>query len=241
MWCPNHRWEFSNPGMTVCPSCGAELVAELPEAEPVAATHDPVAVPAGDEPEPRAVEEPSVRATRLDSFDRLVAPMLLDLLRERGIRAFEAEKPSNPITRGFEPMGTEIWVDASQLEEARRIAREDLPAFLAEAIPEETDEDEGSDDDDADDDDIEWSSFGWMETHVAIVFLEVCEEEAITARSDYPLDRPPPAWATPGMRVQMWVDALFVEEAEALLARVEERLDERGISWEDPLCDLSGP
>lgn len=236
MWCPNHRWEFSNPGITVCPSCGAELVAEPPEDPLARGAPDAAVASEAETPD----EEPSIRATRLDSFDRLVAPMLLDLLRERGIRAFEAEKPSNPITRGFEPMGTEIWVDASRLEEARRVAREDLPAFLAEAIPEEPAEDEQPVDGD-EDDDIEWSSFGWMETHVATAFLEVCEEEAIGARSDYPLDRPPPEWATPGMRVQMWVDALFVEEAEALLGRVEERLDERGIAWEDPLCDLSGP
>ena len=184
--------------------------------------------------------EPSVRATRLGSFDRLKAPMLLDLLRQRGIRAFEAEKPANPITRGFEPMETELWVEASQLEEARRIAEQDLPALLEQSTPEEPEEDADAGPDD-EDDEIEWSAFGWMETAVARVFLEICEEEAIGARTEYPLDRPPPAWAAPGMRVQVSVDALFVGEAEALLERVEERLGERGIDWEEPLCDLSGP
>lgn len=229
MWCPQHRWEFSNPSFTTCPSCGTELVDELP---PGATPEEPppTDVPAMDE---------TVTATRLGGFDRLAAPMLLDLLAEKGIRAFEAPKPANPVTRGFDPMHTEVWVESGRLDEARRIADEELPAFLERTAPDEL---EPEDAETAEgDDEIGWQAFGWMETHVATEFLKICDEEAISARTEYPLDGPAPVWVTPGMRVQVYVDEFFVEEAERLLERVEQRLDEQGISWEEPLCELSGP
>lgn len=232
MWCPKHRWEFTNPSFTVCPACGTELVDRLVP-DPA-----PAEVPAP-EPAPTDAGDRTVTASLLGGFDRLAAPMLLDLLSEKGIRAFEADKPSNPLTRGFEPMLTEIWVEASALADARRIVEEELPAFVEQSVTNvlepETDDEEG------DDDEIEWSTFGWMETHVATAFLQICAEEAISAQTEYPLDRPPPVWATPGLRVQMHVDALFVEEAERLLDRLEQRLEEQGTEWEEPICSLSGP
>lgn len=231
MWCPKHRWEFTSPSFTTCPSCGAELVDELPpDTAPEAPA--PVDVPKMDD---------TVTATRLGGFDRLAAPMLLDLLAQKGIRAFEAPQPANPATRGFDPMHTDVWVESGRLEEARRIADEELPAFLEQSVPDELEPDEEDVGDPDDEDEIGWQAFGWMETHVATEFLTICEEEAISARTEYPLDRPPPVWVTPGMRVQVYVDELFVEEAEQLLERVDQRLDERGISWEEPLCELSGP
>lgn len=229
MWCPKHRYEFINPTFTVCPSCGSPLVAERPQDDDL------------QEPAPAAASafDETVTASRLGSFDRLAAPALLDLLGERGIRAFEAQPLANPATRGIDPMKTDVWVETERLDEAQRIAAEELDAFIRDTVvPDEPFEEAAVD---PDDDEIEWSTFGWMETHVAIVFLDVCEEEAISARTEYPLDKPPPVWVTPGMRVQVFVDAFFVDEAEQLLERVEGRLDERGIAWVDPLCDLSGP
>ena len=186
--------------------------------------------------------EETVTATRLGGFDRLAAPMLLDLLAERGIRAFEAPQAANPATRGFDPMHTDVWVESGRVEDARRIADEQLPAFLEQTVSDDPGpEPEGDGEEGGDEDAIGWQAFGWMETHAAVVFLKVCEEEAISARAEYALDRPPPVWVTPGMRVQVYVDEFFVEEAEQLLERVEQRLDEQGISWEEPLCELSGP
>jgi hypothetical protein len=188
-----------------------------------------------------AMEE-TVTATRLGGFDRLAAPMLLDLLAERGIRAFEAPQAANPATRGFDPMHTDVWVESGRVEDARRIADEQLPAFLEQTVSDDLGpEPEGDGEEGGDGDAIGWQAFGWMETHVAVFFLQVCEEGAISARAEYPLDRPPPVWATPGMRVQVYVDEYFVEDAEQLLERVERQLDEQGISWEEPLCELSGP
>ncbi len=233
MWCPQHRLEFFNPSFTTCPSCGSPLVDQLPpDAEP--------------DPLPQSSEMPategSVTATRLGGFDLLAAPMLLDLLAERGIRAFEAQQLANAATRGLDPMKTDVWVESGRLEDARQVADEELPVLLEQSVSDDLEpEPEGDGEEDAEGDAIGWQAFGWLETHVAIVFVQVCEEEAISARAEYPLDRPPPVWVTPGMRVQVYVDEFFVGEAEQLLERVEQRLDEQGISWEEPLCELSGP
>lgn len=229
MWCPKHRWEFTNPSFTTCPACGTPLVAELPPSdEPPESTTEPPPPAQGDE---------TVTASRLGGFDRLAAPMLLDLLREQGIRAFEAPQPANPATRGFDPMHTDVWVESGRLDDARRIAEEELPAYIEQSVPDEIEPEA----EEASDDEIEWSSFGWMETHVATAFLAICEEEAISAKTEYPLDRPAPVWVMPGMRVQIYVDAFFVEEAEQLLERLEQRLGEEGVEWVEPLCELSGP
>lgn len=227
MWCPKHRWEFTNPSFTVCPACGTALVDALPSGEALVGS-TPADLPPMDD---------TVTATRLGSFERLAAPMLLDLLAQKGIRAFEAPKPANPVTRGFDPMQTEVWVEAGRLDEARRVAEEELPAFLEESVSNELESDEET----AGEDEIDWRSFGWMETHVAVEFLRILEAEAIAGRTEYPLDRPEPVWVVSGARVQVYVDELFVEEAERLLERVEQRLDEQGIAWEEPLCELSGP
>lgn len=233
-WCPKHRWEFTNPEFTTCPSCGTPLVAERPPAS---------------EPEPPAEPDPpasdaadTLTATRLGMFDRLVAPALLDLLRDRGIKAFEAQSLADPVSRRWDSEHTDVWVETPRLDEAKAIATDELPGVLENAsIPDEDASDSWGESDGESDDDIEWTPFGWLETHVALIFLEVCEEEAISARTEYPLDQPLPVWVTPGMRVQVHVGEFFVEEAEQLLERVEARLEERGLSWEDPLCDLSGP
>lgn len=253
-WCPKHGWEFSFQA-TVCPACGTPLVAERPEgAEP-------------DSPREEAGQEPGevAGASRLGTFDRLAAPVLLDLLGERGIRAFEAPPLANPATRAWDPMGLDVWVETQRLPEARAIAEEELPALLRGSsitpgtqTPEESGRDSIFDDDvaveeeeaepgddeaatDEDDIPVEWSSFGWMELAPARVFLEICDEEGIPMRTEFPLDAPPPPWAADFGRVSVEVDRYFVADAEALLATLEERLDERGIEWNDPLCDLAGP
>jgi hypothetical protein len=235
-WCPKHVWEFTWEGTKVCPACGSELVAERPS-EPVGEIEATEFVPPDDV---------VIGAARLGSFDRLAAPVLLDLLAERGIRSFEAPPLANPATRAWNPMGVDIWVESSGLEEARSISEQDLPEVLQatqQAEAESVDETELAEEEDEEDEEefITWSPFGWMEFGPAGVFLEVCDEEGITARTELPLDKPLPAWAESYGRIHVEVEDIHVEPAEALLEAVEERLNDRGIQWNEPLCDLSGP
>jgi hypothetical protein len=236
-WCPKHLWEFTWEGTKVCPACGSELVAERPSA------------PVGSEdaaPEEFVPPDDVVTgAARLGSFDRLAAPVLLDLLAERGIRAFEAPPLANPATRAWNAMSVDVWVESSGLEEAASIAERDLPEILAAAQAAATEpisEEEAAIEDEEDDEAfITWAPFGWMEFAPARVFLEICDEEGITARTEFPLDKPIPQWADSYGRVQVEVEDIHVDAAEALLESVEERLTDRGVAWTEPLCDLSGP
>lgn len=238
-WCPKHLWEFTWEGTKVCPACGSELVAEPPSKSELE--------PAGEPAEFVPPDDVVVGASRLGSFDRLAAPVLLDLLAERGIRAFEAPPLANPATRSWNPMGVDIWVESSGLEEARSISEQDLPEILRateQAAAQTIDEAEAVEDEEEAEDDEEfvtWASFGWMEFEPARVFLAVCDEEGITARTELPLDKPIPAWAESYGRIHVEVEDIHVEAAEALLESVEERLNDRGVEWSEPLCDLAGP
>jgi hypothetical protein len=74
---------------------------------------------------------------QLGAFDPLEAPIVIDLLAERGIFAFSKARldqaESQPYGTIFGDMGRgRIFVDAARIEEARRIVKDELPQRIAE-------------------------------------------------------------------------------------------------------------
>ena len=79
---------------------------------------------------------------------------------------------------------------------------------------------------------------GRFDRLAAPALLNLLSEEGSSRSSRSPSRIPSRA---PGMRVDVHVDELFVEDAETLLEEVEDRLEKLGLAWEEPLCDVSGP
>lgn len=101
----------------------------------------------------------------LGSYDPFEAPLVLDLLEEYGIFAFSKspldQAEGQPYGRIFGDSGRgRIFVDASRVDEARRLVEEELPKRIAElqaALDEEFAEDEGPQEglDEPEEDDLE--------------------------------------------------------------------------------------
>ncbi|HVL89275.1 MAG TPA: hypothetical protein VM841_03460 [Actinomycetota bacterium] len=77
----------------------------------------------------------TLRTAYLGRYDPLVIPILLDMLRDEGIYS-TTKLPHDQPARGeyamFSSGADQVLVDASRLDEARRLVDERLPQILAE-------------------------------------------------------------------------------------------------------------
>lgn len=122
MWCPNCGSEYRR-GIAVCNDCHIALVHEDPRKEIKARSRPP-----------RDPSKDDVRTVRLGRFDPLEAPVIIDMLADRGIFAFD-KLPGEPVTTWnyAEKSGAgEIMVDASRLDEAKHLVATLLPVILRE-------------------------------------------------------------------------------------------------------------
>ena len=236
-FCPVDGDEF-RPGIIACPEHGVALVESLEKGpEDAEASIDPQALVMGSE---------------LGVFNRIVSPILVDLLREKGIDAKEADATTRLFRRSGRPDEALVIVPRDQLDAARRIADVDLPSQLEE-LQHETEQDpsfqEDTDEQEApspfgfeqpEDDVVEYDAvpIGYMEPDVARVFLELCEEVDIGADTEYPLDRPAPAYARADGRVRVHVEDILVDHAMSLLRdELADELARRGIMYRKPLLE----
>src|SRR5207249_4103287 len=109
-FCPVCRDEF-RPGITTCPDHDVALVDVLPDAE--AATAPPDAAGAAG------------LATELGVFEAIVAPLVVDLLVERGIDARLDSVDGGP-SRVTNATRSIVFVPKDRLHEARRIVDTEL-------------------------------------------------------------------------------------------------------------------
>jgi hypothetical protein len=246
-FCPVDGDEF-RPGIVTCPEHGVALVTTLPaEAdEPAAPSIDP-----GD----------LVMGAELGVFNRIVAPILVDLLNERGIQAKEADAETRLFRRAGRPDEALVIVPRGQMDAARKVADEELPDRL-EDLQRETEQDPSFRDEEDDetpqseavstepwgfkqpsddeDDVVEYDAIpiGYMEPDVARVFLELCEEIDVGADTEYPLDQPAPAYARADGRVRVHVEDVLVNHAMRLLREeLPGELARRGISYKEPILE----
>ncbi len=106
-FCPNCKYEYE-PGVTICPDCGAALVDKLPE-----------------EAEPEPVKYVYLR----DVPSRLYAEMLKGALEEKEIPCFIKGDDIGIMLGSYSttsPVRISVWVDRNKLFEARKIAQEIL-------------------------------------------------------------------------------------------------------------------
>lgn len=128
MWCPNCGAEYV-AGVWACSDCHVTLVAEEP------------AAPESREPAPLDPRLAAVRTAFLGRFNPLVVPILLEMLDGEEIFATTKAPPDEP---NYTPYGLlddnlhEVLVDASKVQEARRLVDERLPEIL-EALSSEVD------------------------------------------------------------------------------------------------------
>jgi len=242
-FCPVDGDEF-RPGVFTCPQHRVALVASLDDDadEIPAAPIDPADV---------------VMGAELGVFNRIVAPILVDLLQEKGIVAKEADATTQVFRRSGRPDEALVIVPRDQVDEARKIAREELPARLEELEREmqqdpsfRDDPDEVSQDNERtgpwgfeqpDNDDVEEYDavpIGFMEPAVAQVFLDLCEEVDIGADTEYPLDKPPPPYARADGRVRVHVEDVLVAHAMSVLREeLPGELAQRGITYSEPILE----
>jgi hypothetical protein len=241
-FCPVDGDEF-RPGVFTCPQHRVALVASLEgEAdEPAAPPIDPADV---------------VMGAELGVFNRIVAPILVDLLQENGIFAKEADATTHVFRRSGRPDEALVIVPRDQLDEARKVVGQELPTRLEE-LERETQQDPSFRDDpdeapaeaetgswgfaQPDDDDVEEYDavpIGFMEPAVAQVFLDLCEEADIGADTEYPLDQPPPPYARADGRVRVHVEDVLVAHAMSLLREeLPDELTRRGITYSEPILE----
>ncbi len=241
-FCPVDGDEF-RPGVFTCPQHRVALVASLDDDadEISAAPIDPADV---------------VMGAELGVFNRIVAPILVDLLHEKGIFAKEADATTHVFRRSGRPDEALVIVPRDQIDEARKIAAEELPDRLGELEREmqqdpsfRDDEDEAPGDAESgawgfeqpDGDDIEEYDavpIGFMEPPVAQVFLDLCEEVDIGADTEYPLDQPAPPYARADGRVRVHVEDVLVAHAMSLLREeLPDELARRGITYTEPILE----
>ncbi|HLW17789.1 MAG TPA: hypothetical protein VKV69_10570 [Actinomycetota bacterium] len=242
-FCPVDGDEF-RPGVFTCPQHRVALVASIEgEAdETPAAPIDPADV---------------VMGAELGVFNRIVAPILVDLLQEKAIFAKEADATTRLFRRSGRPDESLVIVPRDQIDAARKVANEELPARLEE-LERETEQDPSfrDDQDDApqggeetgpwgfeqpDGDDVEEYDavpIGFMEPAVAQVFLDLCEEVDIGADTEYPLDQPAPPYARADGRVRVHVEDVLVAHAMSLLREeLPGELAQRGITYTEPILE----
>jgi len=244
-FCPVDGDEF-RPGVFTCPQHRVALVASIDGEDhetPEAAPFDPDNI---------------VMGAELGVFNRIVAPILVDLLQENGVRAKEADATARLFRRSGRPDEALVIVPRDQIEAARKIAAEELPTRLEE-LQRETeqdpsfrdDQDEAAQGDDdqtgpwgfsqPDDDDVEEYDavpIGYMEPAVAHVFLDLCEEVDIGADTEYPLDQPAPPYARADGRVRVHVEDILREHAMSLLKEeLADELARRGVSYREPILE----
>jgi hypothetical protein len=242
-FCPVDGDEF-RPGVLTCPQHHVALVASLEEETA--------------EPEEEAIDPHTlVMGAELGVFNRMVAPILVDLLQEKGIDARQADSTTRLFRRAGRPDEALVIVPRDQMEAARTVANVELPGRLKE-LEEEIDQDpsfrEGPDAEpepttpwglaQPDDDVEEYDAvpIGYMEPVVARVFLDLCEEVDIGADTEYPLDQTAPPYARADGRVRVHVEDVLVDHAMSLLREeLPDELARRGIASSQPLLEAVEP
>lgn len=111
MWCPSCQAEFVE-GITRCPECEVDLVAELPVEE---------------------VEYiPETCKMVLETSDEVQASLVAGLLEENGIpcKIENASFHANPVVVSGDINCVRLWVEDDHLEEAQKILAEAENYFL---------------------------------------------------------------------------------------------------------------
>jgi hypothetical protein len=165
-------------------------------------------------------------------YDPLEMPIILEVLRERGI--FAVTKASLEETEpGAYPFMSEgrgvLLVDRARLAEARRLIAEEVPARLAELRAGLAEEPEPPLDEDL-------VPLGWFSPEVARALLDLLAQAEVRAAPEYPLDRPPPPYARADGRVRVHVEAGLEDLARRIVAEdLPAELAGRGVAWREPL------
>jgi hypothetical protein len=240
-FCPVDGDEF-RPGVFTCPQHQVALVASLDGENREA-------------PESAVDADDIVMGAELGVFNRIVAPILVDLLQENGIHAQESDAPYRAFFGSGRPDEALVIVPRDQIDAARKFADEQLTSRLEE-LQRETEQDPAfRDDQDVEprgddntgpwgfspDDDVEEYDpvpIGYMEPAVAKVFLDLCEELDVGADTEYPLDQPAPPYAREDGRVRVHVeDALIAHAMSLLREELPGELAQRGISYTEPILE----
>ena len=183
---------------------------------------------------PEKVEQdPGPETVSIGQYDPLKLPIILEMLRDRGIFAMTKsplEKPDNEQYGIFGKGREVLLVDRNRAEEARRIIETDVRVEIEE-MRDSLSEDAGVD--------FEADGLvplGWLEPEVARELLSVLEQADIRAKPEYPLDLPAPPYARADGRVRIHVEEMFVDDAKEILeADVRSALATRGITPAEPL------
>src|SRR5207249_9681746 len=138
----------------------------------------------------------------------IVAPLVVDLLVERGIdvRLDSVDGGPSRVTNATRSI---VFVPKDRLHEARRIVDTELADRLKQieaaaatdaefAATDEDDADPWAEPAPADDEDAEEvvvDPIGFMEPGVATVLMEICDRYDVFCDPEYPLDQPAAEWA----------------------------------------------
>ncbi|MCA1831371.1 MAG: hypothetical protein ABR548_13145 [Actinomycetota bacterium] len=227
-YCPVCRDEF-RPGFTTCPDHNAALVDVLEE-------------------DARPLDADVVLGAELGEYERVRAPIVIDLLAEEGIRATIADALSE-IYRTSHPERSTVFVEKKDLDRARIIVRDRLPARLREleeVVAADPNFAEGAQESPTGAwglpapaeavEEYDADPIGYMEPVVARVLLSLCEDIEIGADSEYPLDSPPPPYARADGRVRIHIERGFKDHALQLMEDdLAGELAARGIAHKEPL------
>jgi hypothetical protein len=232
-FCPVCRDEF-RPGISTCPDHDVALVDVLPD-------------------QPREATEAPGLATELGIYSSIVAPLVVDLLVERGIDARLDAAEGGPY-RLANASSAAVFVPADRLDDARRVVEGELAdrlkqieaAAATDAEFADTDDDQeedpwalpAADDDDEDVEEVEVEPIGFMEPAVATVLIELCDRYDVFADPEYPLDQPAPEWARADGRVRMSVEQGFADPVMQIISEeLPGELEARGIAAKEPLLE----